>query len=338
MKSSTITKRRTIFVVLLAAGSLCTSSWGAELNSLTFTADHKDKIQGVILSHEGDTLKIRTDGDSVAIVDLTESTKVHLKRRFFSTSSAVRPDALVVGLEIKAEGKGNERGELVATKVSFDPNAMRVSHQVDARVDPVANRTTALEARSGQLEDRASQLETGQSQLSDQEKQTEQQVVQVQGKVDQVDAKADHANQGVSSVNDRVTNLDSYKDKYSETVYFRLGSSTLTAEGKQKLDNLAQQTRNEKGYVVQVAGFADITGSSVYNQELSERRAIAVKQYLEEHGDIPIYRIITPAGMGTTHALADNKTSSGRKLNRRVEVTVLVNEGIVVDPTWCTPT
>jgi outer membrane protein OmpA-like peptidoglycan-associated protein len=53
-----------------------------------------------------------------------------------------------------------------------------------------------------------------------------------------------------------------------------------------------------------------------------------VKQYLKEKADIPIDRILSPAGMGTTHPAADNSSSGGRKLNRRVEVKVLVNQGI----------
>jgi outer membrane protein OmpA-like peptidoglycan-associated protein len=81
--------------------------------------------------------------------------------------------------------------------------------------------------------------------------------------------------------------------------------------------------------VFEVAGFADKTGSVARNQELSEKRAHAVIQYLEQQGNIPIHRILTPAGMGTTHEAAANNTASGRKLNRRVEVKVLVNKGVV---------
>jgi OOP family OmpA-OmpF porin len=83
------------------------------------------------------------------------------------------------------------------------------------------------------------------------------------------------------------------------------------------------------GPPIEVAGFADTTGNAIYNQQLSDRRAAAVKQYLEEQGDIPIDRILSPAGMGTSHPAADNSSSAGRKLNRRVEVKVLVTQGIV---------
>jgi OOP family OmpA-OmpF porin len=206
-----------------------------------------------------------------------------------------------------------------------------VSQQTDARVDPVEARTGAVEERAGQLESRAGQLETRQRQLDDQEKQTEQQLGQVQTQVDQVKTEADQAIQGVEDVNQRLTSLDNYEEKYSETIYFAVSSARLTDEGKQKLDKLAQQAKNEKGYIIEAAGYADTTGGGTYNQRLSEARADAVIQYLEQQNDIAIYRILTPAGMGTTHEAASNDTRAGRKLNRRVEVKVLVNQGMAGD-------
>ncbi len=80
---------------------------------------------------------------------------------------------------------------------------------------------------------------------------------------------------------------------------------------------------------MEVTGYADTTGSAAFNQQLSDRRSQAVIQYLEEQGDIPVHRILPATGLGTTHEAAANNTSSGRKLNRRVEVKVLVNQGLV---------
>jgi len=66
---------------------------------------------------------------------------------------------------------------------------------------------------------------------------------------------------------------------------------------------------------------------------LSERRADAVVRFLEQDGDIPIHRILPMAGMGISHEAADNKTHEGRKMNRRVEVKILVNQGVVAGNT-----
>jgi OmpA-OmpF porin, OOP family len=299
-----------------------------EPNARTFTAGEKNKVTGVIVAHQGDTLKVRGDDDTIGTVDLTNTTKIEL-RKSLGRHTAMSPDSLVSGLRVEVQGKGNEKGELVADKVTFDPNSMRASRQIDTRVAPLEARTGTLEGRTGNLENRAGQIENRQGQLEDTEKQTQQQVGQVQTQVGQVKTEADQANQGVTDVNNRVSDLDNYDTKYSEVVYFRVNSTVLSAEDKQKLDDLAQKALNEKGYVIEVAGYADKTGNAAVNQELSERRAHAVMQYLEEQGNIPIHRILTPAGLGTTHEAAANNTPAGRKLNRRVEIRVLVNKGVV---------
>ena len=288
-----------------------------------FTNGQQVKVQGVIVSHDGDMLKIRTSDDSIGTVDLTGTTKIQLKKGgLFSHKTAMDTGALIPGLSIEAQGKGNEKGELVAARVVFDPNSMRASRQIDTRVSPLEARTGSLEGRTGNLENRAGQMETRQGDLENQEKQTQQQVGQVK-------TEADQANQGVSSVNTRVSNLDNYTQTDKKTVYFKYGSSALTDEDKQTLDQIAQEAQNQKAYIIEVAGFADPTGKAVRNQALSERRAQIVMQYLEEQGNIPIRRILTPAGLGTTHQVNDNRTAQDRQQNRRVDVTIYVNQGVI---------
>jgi outer membrane protein OmpA-like peptidoglycan-associated protein len=310
-----------------------TLAWGVEPNTRTFTAGQQAKVQGTIIARDGQTLKLRGDDDSVGTIDITNDTKIQLKHGIFSRKNAMNIDSLVAGLRVEAQGKGNDKGELVADRVVFDPNSMKASRQIDTRVSPLESRTGTLEGRAGQLEGRAGQLETRAGQIEGRQGQLENQEKQTQQQVGQVKTAADQANQGVNDVNQRVSNLDQYQQKYKETVYFRVNSSVLAPAEKQKLDAVIQQTQNEKGYVVEVAGFADTTGNASLNQSLSEARANAVVRYLEQQGNIPIHRILTPAGMGTSHEAADNKTSQGRKLNRRVEVTVLINQGVVTGST-----
>jgi len=292
-------------------------------NARTFSADEQAKVQGVIVSRDGQVIKLRTDDDSIGTIDITNETKIQLKKGgLFRRKSAMDAAALVPGLRIEADGKGNEKGELVASKVEFDPNSMRASRQIDTRVGPVEARTGTLEGRANTLDGRAGQLETRAGQLEDEQKQTTQQVGQVK-------ASADQANQGVNDVNSRVTNLDNYQTTDSATVYFKLNSYVLSDEAKRDLDALAQKALAQKGYMIEVAGFADTTGKANRNQVLSENRANAVTRYLEQQGNIPIHRIITPTGMGTSHEVASNDNAEGRSKNRRVEVKVLVNQGVV---------
>lgn len=287
-----------------------------------FAAGESVKVQGVIVSRDGDVMKIRTSDDSIGIVDLTQDTRIQLKKGFFGHKTAMDATALLPGLQVEAQGKGNEKGELLADRVVFDPNSMRASRQIDTRVSP-------LEARTGSLENRTGQVEHRQGELEDQQHQTQQQVGQVQQQVGQVKVAADQANQGVADVNGRVSNLDNYTQADKKTVLFKYGSSALTPDDKQTLDAIAQEAQNQKAYIIEVAGFADPTGKADRNQALSERRAQAVMQYLEEQGNVPIRRILTPAGLGTTHQVNDNRTSEDRQQNRRVDVTIYVNQGVV---------
>ncbi len=73
--------------------------------------------------------------------------------------------------------------------------------------------------------------------------------------------------------------------------------------------------------VVEVAGHTDSTGSDSHNMALSQRRANTVGEYLYTQG-IMDQRIMT-VGMGEHHPIADNSTSGGRQLNRRVEITLV---------------
>jgi outer membrane protein OmpA-like peptidoglycan-associated protein len=300
-------------------------------NARTFTAGQQMKVQGVILSRDGNSIKLRIDDDSIGTIDVSDATKIELKKGgfLFHRKNKMDAAALVPGLQVEAEGKGNDRGELVANKVTFDPNSMRASRQIDSRVSPVEARTGTLEGRAGTLETRAGTLETRAGQMDTRQGQLEDTEKNTQGMVGQVRTQADQANQGVTSVNKRVTDLDNYEAKDTATVYFKLNSAVLSPDAKRDLDELAKKALAAKGYMIEIAGYADVTGKASRNQVLSEQRANSVIRYLEQQGNIPIHRILAPAGMGTTHEAADNHTAEGRKMNRRVEVKVLVNQGLV---------
>jgi outer membrane protein OmpA-like peptidoglycan-associated protein len=318
--------------VLISGEAVLAATLAASMvtpNARTFPAGEKTKVEGVIVSRDGNTIKLRTEDDSIGTVDLTDTTKVQLKHGLFGRKKAMDAASLVPGLRIQAEGKGDEKGDLIADRLIFDPNSMRASRQIDTVVSPLAARTGTLENKTGQLENRANQMDTRQGQLESAQKQTDQQVGQVQQQVGQVKTSADQANQGVTDVNKRVSDLDNYQVADSATVYFKINSASLSSQAKQDLDSLAQKAQSAKGYVVEIAGFADTTGNAALNQALSERRADAVTRYLEQQGNIPIHRILAPAGMGTSHEAAENNTAQGRKLNRRVEVKLLVNQGVV---------
>jgi OOP family OmpA-OmpF porin len=91
---------------------------------------------------------------------------------------------------------------------------------------------------------------------------------------------------------------------------------------------LAQTATGLAGYIVEVTGYADSSGSAAINTKLSEQRAKAVVTYLFQQGSVPMRHIVAPGTMGEYGSVASNETKAGRAENRRVEIKVLVNKGI----------
>jgi OmpA-OmpF porin, OOP family len=73
---------------------------------------------------------------------------------------------------------------------------------------------------------------------------------------------------------------------------------------------------------VRIVGFADSTGAEAYNQQLSERRAAAVRQYLINNGGVAADRMEVE-GRGEAEPAVSNQTREGRATNRRVELELL---------------
>jgi len=103
-------------------------------------------------------------------------------------------------------------------------------------------------------------------------------------------------------------------------VLFDTGRAELKPGAGRTLDQLAQFLSEHPERRVQIDGFTDSVGSDAYNEELSQRRADAVKTALMTRGIDPA-RIGTE-GYGKAYPVASNTDSGGRQLNRRVEVVI----------------
>ena len=103
-------------------------------------------------------------------------------------------------------------------------------------------------------------------------------------------------------------------------VLFDTGRAELKSGSGRKLDQLAQFLVEHPSRRVQIDGFTDSVGTDSYNEELSQRRANAVRESLIARG-VESSRIGTE-GYGKAYPVANNTDSGGRQLNRRVEVVI----------------
>lgn len=103
-------------------------------------------------------------------------------------------------------------------------------------------------------------------------------------------------------------------------VLFEAGGNQLSAPAQARLDTVAQALAAYPDRNIVVEGHTDARGSDSTNQDLSQRRADAVREYLELRG-VPAERMRS-VGRGESTPIASNDTAEGRANNRRVEVVV----------------
>jgi len=111
-------------------------------------------------------------------------------------------------------------------------------------------------------------------------------------------------------------------------VLFETGSSTLSPGAGRNLDRLVQFLTEHPDRLVQIDGFTDSVGTDSFNQDLSLRRADAVRADLLNRG-IGATRVTTQ-GYGKAYPVANNAEAGGRQLNRRVEVVIGAENGAAI--------
>jgi outer membrane protein OmpA-like peptidoglycan-associated protein len=282
----------------------------------------KQKITGVIIKRDPDSFVIRDPKGQDTTILLSNGTKVsEMKSNPFRGAKSYPVTALLRGLNLEVEGRGDASGNLSADKIKFNDQSYQMARTVESRVTPV-------EGRVGEAETRLSEAETNAQRLSGQIEELSAVSNAARGGAKAAQDTADAAIAGVNATNERIGMLDDFDAKKSASIQFKVGSAVLSPEAMASLDDLATQAKTEKGFVIQIAGFASADGSEDLNRRLSQRRADAVVRYLAEKQDVPLRRIVTPFGYGEMKPVADNTTREGREQNRRVEVTVMVSKGL----------
>jgi outer membrane protein OmpA-like peptidoglycan-associated protein len=114
--------------------------------------------------------------------------------------------------------------------------------------------------------------------------------------------------------------IEDYLAQQEFTILFDAGSIRLSDQEIKKLNRVAQLIHGLSDYNVILNGYSDSSGKYEYNKSISLNRAAIVKSYLVARGIKP--EKIKVKGHGATNFIASNNTAKGRKMNRRVEISV----------------
>lgn len=279
----------------------------------TAVAGQKYKIKGVVVSKENDTTFIIHDSVGVD-TRLVIAPDASIKNNAFFGGDKYPVTALVRGLNMEIEGVGASSGSIMVNKIRFDKANLISAQALDQRVTPVEERVTAAEQNAQRVSGQIDELMA----ISNAAK----------GGAKAAQDTADAAIAGVNATNKRITDIDDFVIQSGATVNFKVNSSVLSPEAKASLDQVAATSKTLKAYVINITGYASAEGDAKKNKALSQKRALAVKEYLIENHDIDLRRFPESYGFGTLKPVADNTTREGREQNRRVEVEIRVSRGL----------
>jgi len=280
-----------------------------------------DKVKGMITSRTGETLIVRSGGSTVTVV-LTDDTRTKDDKGLFGLDKEYMSNAVLIpGLKVDVDGRSDDQGRVVAKTITVDGDDLETAEMIQSGLHPtaqqVATNVAALEAHGGQLESHDVQLAAQKENIET----NQQNIAAHQQKIEENIKDIEENTQ-------RFMALSEYGVKGQATVNFEVGSTKISAKDQIELKELANTATGLTGYIIEVTGYADSTGSAAMNTKLSEDRAKAVVTYLMQNGEVPVRHIVAPGAMGEYGAAAPNETKVGRAENRRVEVKVLVNKGI----------
>jgi OmpA-OmpF porin, OOP family len=313
MEEGLMIKRRIGIVVSLLA--MCLLSLGSA------QAGDKIKGKGVITLRSGNTLTVETDDDAAVTVTVTADTKVQHPVGLGARKKQVGQEVLIPGLKLKYEGTGDQT-QVTADTITFDRDDLSLAKVIQAGLNPTAQQQSRnMEAYHANKEATDAEIAANKAAADAAIAAANRDIAASQSNIDQV----------AQDTKKRFSELGDFVVKGEHTVYFATGDYSISGQDKNALADLAKQgLAYGKGFVIQVAAFADSVGTASSNQVLSKERAQAVVAYLLQECNVPVGRIVAPGAMGETNPVASNETSSGRADNRRAEVKLLVNKGIVV--------
>jgi len=200
---------------------------------------------------------------------------------------------------------------------------------VQRQLAPVRDRVNELDEltaeNSKNIKDVDSRAQEGIRLASAKANEADQHAIDAGNRAQQANQTAQQATTRIGTVENVVSNIDQYKPTTQTEIRFRSGQNMLSKRAKEALDQMAQPLKNQRGYVIEVQGFASGRGQTAISN--SQQMAESVVRYLVLNHEIPVYRIYL-LGMGNApvQATGEAGTKAKRISGGRVEVSLLKND------------
>ena len=217
-------KKLSVAFLALTFGALSVFAQDAQVRSLT--GGQKYKIQGTVVAKDSDdTFIIHDITGNDTRVTIAPNASIKTKGGFFGGGDRIATNQIVRGLYLTAEGRGDNSGNLAATKVRFDKTDFRTAQSIETRVAPAEERLTASEENAKRVSGQIDELMA----ISN----------AARGGAKAAQETADAAVAGVNATNARISAMDDYVVQSTATVNVRVNSAVLSPEAKAQSDEVA---------------------------------------------------------------------------------------------------
>jgi outer membrane protein OmpA-like peptidoglycan-associated protein len=199
---------------------------------------------------------------------------------------------------------------------------------VQKRLDPINDRLNELDQVNAKnardIKDVDARAQAGIQQAQSSADKANQSAMAANSEAQNASNTAQQASGHVDQLNTTVSGLDQYRPVTDLDVSFRAGTAVLTADSRQKLDELASSLTGRQGYILEMEAHSPASGSA--GIQGSERLADAVKRYLVEEHQIPVYRLHAVAlGNAQASTSGDDNAKPMRIRSSSVHVRLMEN-------------
>jgi outer membrane protein OmpA-like peptidoglycan-associated protein len=285
-------------------------------------------------AHKGDKKQVEMSARE-AVQTAEDARAITVKRREEERLTQERTAAAEREARAKAQADAAERAKLEAqlaaeraARERAEAEAARAAALVQQQAAQAAAETSRLAAERSRLAAEQATRDTAAAEAARAAAQAQQQSAQAEMEkarkaAEQAEAeKADLRARLLNQLNTILQTRDSARGLIvnMSDVLFDTASYTLKPGAREKLAKISGILLAHPGLTLQIEGHTDSVGGDEFNQQLSERRAGSVQDFLVQQG-VPA-ATISAIGFGKTVPVASNETAEGRQLNRRVELVV----------------
>jgi outer membrane protein OmpA-like peptidoglycan-associated protein len=199
---------------------------------------------------------------------------------------------------------------------------------VQRQTQPIRDRVNELDeltaSNSKMIKDVDSRAQQGIQLASSKANEADQHAIDAGNRAQAAQNTAQQATTRLTTVEQVVGNIDQYKAATQTEIRFKAGQSVLSKNAKQALDDMATPLKGQRGYIVEVQGFAAGHGQAAIQN--SQKMADSVVRYLVLNHEIPVYRIYV-VGMGNAPLPTTEEGAKAKRITGgRVEVSLLKND------------